>query len=73
MNTQSPELEQLFRTISMATLIMAVVWLGVFLMDPPSALAPASLAPTRPDAPLISTYDTSERAQAFRGLVQDLN
>lgn len=73
METQSPELEQLFRTITLATIVMAVVWLGVFLTDPPRALAPASFAPTRSEARVVSTYDTSERAQVFRAMVEDLN
>ncbi|MNY24675.1 hypothetical protein D3C86_1584070 [compost metagenome] len=73
METQSPELEQLFRTISLATVVMAVVWLGLFITDPPSVLGPATFSPTRSEQRVSNTYDTSERAEAFRAMVKDLN
>ncbi|MBO9540768.1 hypothetical protein J7643_09280 [bacterium] len=73
MESQSPELEQLFRTISLATVVMAVVWLGLFLTDPPSVLGPASFAQPRPEARVLDAYDTSERAETFRAMVKDLN
>lgn len=73
MDTQTPELEQLFRTIALATIVMAVVWLGVFLTDPPSAFGPTSYMPDRSEARVVSTYDASARAEVFRAMVKDLN
>ncbi|MNY13975.1 hypothetical protein D3C86_1471360 [compost metagenome] len=52
---------------------MAVVWLGVFLMDPPQALGSLSFAQPQPETRLIGITDTSERARVFRHLVEDLN